>query len=175
MGRDHHRERALCGLRALGAGDQQQVVGDRPERDQVLLAGDVVGIALAHHAGAQVGPGAGGRLGQRERDLDLSGDERVYEALALLGRGVGHDRPPDPVDVAKARAYYLEALLGDVTFQLFGSAEEATLEQSIYDGVVAGRIKDTTDFDALTLSSGANTKSGLPPSRSSPTPGFRKG
>jgi oligoendopeptidase F len=52
----------------------------------------------------------------------------------------------------KAKAYYLEALIYDMTFNLFGSAEEGTLEQSIYDGVVSGRIKNAADLDALSLS-----------------------
>jgi hypothetical protein len=83
--------------RALDARDQQQIVGDRPERDQVLFAGDEVRVALALHLAAQIGAGAGGRLGERERDLRLARDHRRQEPpLLLLGRVRG-DRPPDPV------------------------------------------------------------------------------
>jgi oligoendopeptidase F len=39
-----------------------------------------------------------------------------------------------------------------MSFSLFGSAEEGTLEQAIYDGVIAGKINNAADLDALSLS-----------------------
>ena len=36
-----------------------------------------------------------------------------------------------------------------MTFEVFTSAEEATLEQGIYDGVTAGKINDGSDLDSL--------------------------
>lgn len=84
--------------------------------------------------------------------LYTRGPNWMFEAFATLNEFLLYDelyqRSVDP----KARAYYLEALIGDITFQLFGSAEEGTLEQAIYDGVVAGRIKKTADLDDLTFS-----------------------
>ena len=80
------------------------------------------------------------------------GPNWMSEAIATLNEFLLYDylyqKSVDP----KARAFYLEALIYDITFQLFGSAEEATLEQSIYDGVMAGQIKNAADLDALTLS-----------------------
>lgn len=80
------------------------------------------------------------------------GPNWMSEAIATLNEFLLYDylyqKSPDP----KAQAFYLEALIYDITFQLFGSAEEATLEQSIYDGVIAGQIKNAADLDALTLS-----------------------
>ena len=75
MRRDQQRDRAVGAAGPFRPGEQQQVVGDRPERDQVLLARQVVGVALPRDRTAQVGAGAGGRLGQRERDLDLARDD----------------------------------------------------------------------------------------------------
>ena len=80
------------------------------------------------------------------------GPNWMFEAFAILNEFLLYDHFYQTSTDLKARAYYLEWLLGDITFTLFGSAEEALLEQSIYDGVAAGRIRDTADFDALTLS-----------------------
>jgi oligoendopeptidase F len=80
------------------------------------------------------------------------GPNWMSEAIATLNEFLLYDylyqKSVDP----KAQAFYLEALIADITFQLFGSAEEATLEQSIYDGVIAGQIKNGPELDALTLS-----------------------
>jgi oligoendopeptidase F len=80
------------------------------------------------------------------------GPNWMFEAIATLNEFLLYDylfqNSVDP----KAQAFYLEALIDDITFQLFGSAEEATLEQSIYDGVIAGQIKNAADLDALTQS-----------------------
>jgi oligoendopeptidase F len=80
------------------------------------------------------------------------GPNWMSEAIATLNEFLLNDylygKSVDP----RAQAFYLEALIYDITFQLFGSAEEATLEQSIYDGVIAGQIKSAADLDALTVS-----------------------
>jgi oligoendopeptidase F len=80
------------------------------------------------------------------------GPNWMFEAFAILNEFLLYDHLYQTSTDLKTRAYYLEWLLGDMTFTLFGSAEEAMLEQSIYDSVIAGRIRDTADFDALTLS-----------------------
>jgi oligoendopeptidase F len=80
------------------------------------------------------------------------GPNWMFEAFATLNEFLLYDnlyqRSTDP----KAKVYYLEALIDDMTFNLFGSAEEGTLEQSLYDGIIAGRIKNAADFDALSMS-----------------------
>jgi oligoendopeptidase F len=80
------------------------------------------------------------------------GPNWMFEAFATLNELLLYDQmyraSPDP----NLKAFYLRALIDDINFQLFGSAEEATLEQSIHDGVVAGRIRTAADLDALTLS-----------------------
>jgi oligoendopeptidase F len=52
---------------------------------------------------------------------------------------------------ATEQAYYRGLLLEDMMFQVFGSAEEATLEQAIYDGVAAGKIQSATDLNECTF------------------------
>jgi oligoendopeptidase F len=80
------------------------------------------------------------------------GPNWMFEAFATLNEFLLYDHLYQTGVEPKAKAYYLEALIYDMTFNLFGSAEEGTLEQSIYDGVVAGRINNAADLDALSLS-----------------------
>jgi oligoendopeptidase F len=80
------------------------------------------------------------------------GPNWMFEAFATLNEFLLYDHLYQTRSDPRAKAYYLEALIYDMTFSLFGSAEEGTLEESIYDGVVAGRIKSAADLDALSLS-----------------------
>jgi oligoendopeptidase F len=80
------------------------------------------------------------------------GPNWMFEAIAALNEFLLYDHLYQKSADPKAQAFYLEALISDITFQLFGSAQEATLEQSIYDGVIAGQINNAADLDALTLS-----------------------
>jgi oligoendopeptidase F len=80
------------------------------------------------------------------------GPNWMFEAFAALNEFLLYDHLYQTSTDPKAQAYYLEALIDNIVFQLFGSAEEGTLEQSIYDGVIAGQIKNAADLDALTLS-----------------------
>jgi oligoendopeptidase F len=80
------------------------------------------------------------------------GPNWVFEAFATLNEFLLYDHLFQTSTDPKAKAYYLDALIYDMTFNLFGSAEEGTLEQSIYDGVIAGRINNAADLDALSMS-----------------------
>jgi oligoendopeptidase F len=80
------------------------------------------------------------------------GPNWMFEAFATLNEFLLYDHLYRSNTGLQAKAYYLQALIADINFSLFGSAEEGTLEQSIYDGVIAGRIKNAADLDALTLS-----------------------
>lgn len=80
------------------------------------------------------------------------GPNWMFEAFATLNEFLLYDHLYQTSVDPKAKAYYLEALIYDMTFNLFGSAEEGTLEQAVYDGVIAGKIKNAADLDALSLS-----------------------
>ena len=94
---DQQRDRPLGAFRPRQPREEQPAVAADPEGDQVLLAGEVVGVALALDLAAQVGAGPGGRLGQREGDGEVAG-HRGHHVVAplLLGRELV-DRAPDPV------------------------------------------------------------------------------
>jgi oligoendopeptidase F len=79
------------------------------------------------------------------------GPSWMQEAVAILNEMLFYEylykHAPDP----STRAYYLQAQLDEMTFEIFTSAEEAQLEEAIYDGVVGGTIRKAADLDALTL------------------------
>jgi oligoendopeptidase F len=79
------------------------------------------------------------------------GPNWMFEAFAIFNEFLLYDHLYHASTDPKARAYYLDALINDMSIQLFTSAEEGTLEQSIYDGVMAGRIKNAADLDSLSL------------------------
>ncbi|MGH9643579.1 MAG: M3 family metallopeptidase, partial [Terriglobales bacterium] len=80
-----------------------------------------------------------------------NGPSWMFEAYAILNELLLYDHLYKASNGPAAKAYYLNALVKDMTFQIFTSAEEATLEQSIYDGVAAGKIGNASNLDALTL------------------------
>jgi len=83
--------------------------------------------------------------------FDASGPNWISEAVAIFNELLLLDDLHAHSDDPRAQAYYLQALVSDIGFQIFTSAEETSLEQAIYDGVVAGRVKNAADLDALTL------------------------
>jgi len=76
------------------------------------------------------------------------GPNWLMESYAILNEFLLYDylarTSPSPAD----RRYYANALLDDMMFQVFGSAEEATLEQAIYEGIASGKIQSAADLDA---------------------------
>jgi oligoendopeptidase F len=78
------------------------------------------------------------------------GPNWLGEGVAILNELLLYDHLATTSQSPSARAYFLEALIDDMSFQIFTSAEEATLEQGVHDGVVAGRIRNASDLDALT-------------------------
>lgn len=80
------------------------------------------------------------------------GPNWMSEAFPALNEYLLYDHLYRTSTDLEVKAFYLRQLIDDITFQLFGSAEEATLEQSIHDGVIAGRIRTPADLDALTSS-----------------------
>jgi oligoendopeptidase F len=80
------------------------------------------------------------------------GPNWMFEAFAIFNEFLLYDHLYQVSADPKARVYYLNSLIDDMTKQLFTSAEEAALEQSIYDGVVGGRIKNAADLDEVSMS-----------------------
>ena len=83
--------------------------------------------------------------------LYQEGPSWLLEAYATLNEFLMYDYLAAEAKDPATRAYYLEAGLDNMGFQLFGSAEEATLEEKIYDGTAAGKINNAADLDTLAL------------------------
>jgi oligoendopeptidase F len=79
------------------------------------------------------------------------GPSWMHEAIAILNEMLFYEHLYKQAPDASTRAYYLQAQLDEMTFEIFTSAEEAQLEESIYDGVIAGKVRKAADLDALTL------------------------
>ena len=79
------------------------------------------------------------------------GPNWMHEAIAILNEMLFYEHLYRHAPDAATQAYYLQAQLDEMTFEIFTSAEEAQLEEAIYDGVVAGTVRNATDLDALTL------------------------
>ena len=118
---------------------------------------DQYGLGLLGESKVIIHEGGHAIHGQLMNDNSVSpfyshGPNWMSEAFATLNELLLYDYLYSKNTDAEAKAFYLSALIGDITFQLFGSAEEGALEQSIYDGVTGGQIKTAADLDALTLS-----------------------
>lgn len=74
----------------------------------------------------------------------LSESFAIFNELLLLDHL--YRTAPTPA----AQAYYLHQFLDDATFQVYGSARETDLEQSIYAGVRDGTVHSASDLDDLT-------------------------
>jgi oligoendopeptidase F len=79
------------------------------------------------------------------------GPSWMHEGIAILNEMLFYEYLSRHAPDAATRAYYLQAQLDEMTFEIFTSAEEAQLEEAIYDGVIAGKIRNAADLDALTL------------------------
>lgn len=79
------------------------------------------------------------------------GPSWMHEALAILNEMLFYEYLYRHAPDTSTRAYFLQAQLDEMTFEIFTSAEEAQLEESIYDGVTSGKVRGAADLDALTL------------------------
>jgi len=78
------------------------------------------------------------------------GPHFVFESFALFNEMLVLDQVAKKAGSAASQAVARRALLDDATFQVFGSALQAELEQAIYFGVRDGRLRTARDLDDLT-------------------------
>jgi oligoendopeptidase F len=78
-----------------------------------------------------------------------NGPNFLFEAYAIFNELLLWHELERQSATPQEKAYYQERLLADVTFNVFTSAEEGTLEQGLYDGVAAGTIRNADDIDKL--------------------------
>lgn len=81
--------------------------------------------------------------------LYRNGPGWVNETFAIFGELLFRDALQRQASDPRAKAWYQQALLQDMSFQMFTSAQEATLEQALYDGVAANTLAGADGLDAL--------------------------
>ena len=105
--------------------------------------------ATAHEAGHAVH----GQFKDENQPLAVYGYGPNYmgESFAIFNEYLFLEHLYQTAPTPEARAYYLDKFLGQLSFEVWGSAEETDLEQSIYTGVQDGSLRTAADLDALTL------------------------
>lgn len=78
------------------------------------------------------------------------GPNGLMESYALLNEFLLYDHLAQHARTPAERERYLAALVDDMVFQVFGSAEEAIVEQAIYDEAAAGHAQSAADLDRIT-------------------------
>ena len=93
------------------------------------------------------------------------GPHFLFESFAIFNEllFLDHLQRGAPTRVAQAR--YLHQFLDDATFQVFGSAQETSLEETLHARVHDGSARTAADLDALALD---NLATWLPPQRRTP-------
>jgi oligoendopeptidase F len=79
------------------------------------------------------------------------GPKFMSESFAIFNELLLLDHMSRSAAAAPAQAYYLRRFLDDAVFQVFGSAEETGLEETLHADIAAGKARTATDLDARTL------------------------
>ncbi len=79
------------------------------------------------------------------------GPKFMSESFAIFNELLLLDHMSRSAATAPAQAYYLRRFLDDAVFQVFGSAEETGLEETLHADIAAGHARTATDLDARTL------------------------
>jgi oligoendopeptidase F len=88
--------------------------------------------------------------GNQPRAVYNTGPHFMFESFAIFNELLFLDHLARAAPTAAAKAYYAHKFLDDITFQVYGSARETELEESIYAGVRANTIRTAADLDKLT-------------------------
>ena len=79
------------------------------------------------------------------------GPKFMFESFAIFNELLLLDHMSRSAATPSAQAYYLRRFLDDATFQVFGSAEETELEETLHVDIAAGKARTAADLDARTL------------------------
>ena len=79
------------------------------------------------------------------------GPKFMFESFAIFNELLVLDHLQRSTADPQARAALLRRFLDDATFQVFGSAEETALEETLHADIAAGKARTAADLDARTL------------------------
>jgi oligoendopeptidase F len=82
---------------------------------------------------------------------NAKGPHFLFESFAMFNELVLADYMAEHAPNAELKRYYREQWLGNKGLDAFYGAEDALLEQAIYDGVANGSVRNADDLDKLTL------------------------
>jgi len=80
-----------------------------------------------------------------------NGPQFMFESFAIFNELLLLDHLGRSATTPAAQAYYLRRSIDDAVFQVFGSAEETALEETLHADIAAGRARTAADLDARTL------------------------
>ncbi|MBV8645733.1 MAG: M3 family oligoendopeptidase [Candidatus Eremiobacteraeota bacterium] len=83
--------------------------------------------------------------------VHATGPKWMFEAFAIFNELLLYDDLQRTATTPAWKAYYLDRFVDDAAFQVFESAQETDLEESLYRGVGDGSLRTAKDVDALTL------------------------
>ncbi len=106
------------------------------------------GRVVAHEGGHAVAAQLANEGGSPS--IFARGPNWLMESYAILNELLLYDYLARTSPAPAERQLYGRALVNDMMFQVFGSAEEATLEQEIYDQVSLGKIQSETGLNSAT-------------------------
>ena len=78
------------------------------------------------------------------------GPKFMFESFAIFNELLFLDHLQRSAPTPAAKAFHLRRFLDDATFQVFGSAEETDLEETLHADIAAGRARTAADLDART-------------------------
>ena len=79
------------------------------------------------------------------------GPKFMFESFAIFNELLLMDHLGRTAPTPAAQAYYLRRFLDDAVFQVFGSAEETELEETLHADIAAGKARTAGDLDTRTL------------------------
>jgi oligoendopeptidase F len=79
------------------------------------------------------------------------GPSYLFESFAIFNELVLADHLAKHAQDPRLKHYYLEQWMHIKGLDAFSGADDALLEQNIYDGVVAGKIRSADDLDRITM------------------------
>jgi oligoendopeptidase F len=104
---------------------------------------------IAHEGGHAVHRGL--MSAQHVQPLYAHGPSFLFESFAAFNELVLADYMAAHAADPRLRRYYLEEWMGIKGLDAFYGAQDALLEQQIYDGVSAGKIRGADDLDKITI------------------------
>lgn len=112
--------------------------------------GTLDNVRVVIHEGGHAVAAQYANEGQTPPEL-MKGPNWLMESYAIFNQILLYRYLADHSASIADRDYYQSALVDDLMFQIFGSAEESSMEEDIYSGVAAGKVQSAGDLSTVSL------------------------